>query len=121
MISFYVDGGDCWSVLFAKLGSVHYVAVEGQVTIDCELGTFIVTGPKALEFHDEFRDHRASKVKADKTDILSVTLVFGRPLIWWRLGFQYDGELAVYVAQNDRSQLRYAFFVSDKHFSGWIG
>jgi hypothetical protein len=76
MVSFYTDAGDCWSVPWAKIGAVHYIAVDSQVVIDCgELGAFVVTGAKALEFHDEFRDHKASKIKADAVTILSVTLV----------------------------------------------
>jgi hypothetical protein len=74
MVSFYTDDGDCWSVLWVKLGSVHYIAADGQVTIDCELGTFFVIGPKAVEFHNEFRDHKASKLKADGQGIVSVSL-----------------------------------------------
>jgi hypothetical protein len=75
MVSFHTDGGDSWSVLFARLGSVHYIAAAAQVVVDCELGTFFITGPKALEFYDEFTDHRASKVKRDGDGITSVTLV----------------------------------------------
>jgi hypothetical protein len=76
MVSFYTDDGDCWSVQFSRIVSVHQIAGDGQVVIDCgELGVFFVIGPKALEFHNEFRDHQATNIKADAVTILSVTLV----------------------------------------------
>jgi hypothetical protein len=34
-----------------------------------------ITGPKALEFYDDFANHRATLLKADGKDILSVKLI----------------------------------------------
>jgi hypothetical protein len=38
------------------------------------LGTIVVTGPKALEFYEQFANHRATLIKADGKDILSVRM-----------------------------------------------
>lgn len=75
MVSFVTNDSDCWSVLFARLSSVCYVFVAGQVLVTCELGTFIVEGPKAKEFHDDFVAHKAAVVRPDGDGITSVTLV----------------------------------------------
>jgi hypothetical protein len=40
--------------------------------ISTPLGTIVITGPKALDF---FCAHRATSIKSDGRDILSVTLV----------------------------------------------
>jgi hypothetical protein len=38
------------------------------------LGTIVVTGPKTLEFYEQFSNHRATLLRADGKDILSVKL-----------------------------------------------
>jgi hypothetical protein len=43
--------------------------------IDWSLGTIIVTGSKARDFYDLFCNHRATLLKADGKDILSVELI----------------------------------------------
>jgi hypothetical protein len=39
------------------------------------LGTLVITGPKVLDFYANFCAHRATSVKPDGKDILSVTIV----------------------------------------------
>jgi hypothetical protein len=39
------------------------------------VGTLVIAGPKVLDFYDDFCNHRATLVKADGKDILSVTLL----------------------------------------------
>jgi hypothetical protein len=38
------------------------------------LGTIVVTGPKALEFYEQFSNHRATLIRPDGKDILSVRM-----------------------------------------------
>jgi len=42
--------------------------------IECSLGTVVVTGPKAWDFYDTFCSHKATLLKADGKDILTVTM-----------------------------------------------
>lgn len=52
----------------------HYNPDEKSLLIECALGTIVVTGPKCWDFYDKFCSHRATLLKADGQDILSVTL-----------------------------------------------
>ena len=38
------------------------------------MGTIVVTGPKTLEFYEQFSNHRATLIRADGKDILSVRM-----------------------------------------------
>jgi hypothetical protein len=42
--------------------------------IDWPVGTIVVVGPKALEFYEQFSNHRATLVRADGKHILSVKM-----------------------------------------------
>ena len=42
--------------------------------IDWPLGTIVIAGPKALEFYEQFSNHRATLIRADGKDILSVKM-----------------------------------------------
>jgi hypothetical protein len=54
--------------------SVHYVATERQLTINWELGTLFITGPKVLEVFDQFSTYyKATMLKVDGMNILSLT------------------------------------------------
>jgi hypothetical protein len=35
----------------------------------------VIAGPKALDFYDDFCNHRATSLKADGKDIVSVTML----------------------------------------------
>jgi hypothetical protein len=51
-------------------------AIEEQIlSLDWPLGTVVVTGPKTLDFYNAFCNHRATSLKADGKDILSVRMV----------------------------------------------
>jgi hypothetical protein len=76
MVKFGTDDRHSWSVPFSKISSVHYIPPDDeQVVINCELGAFIVKGPKVREFYDAFSDHKISFVSCDGVTILSVVLV----------------------------------------------
>jgi hypothetical protein len=38
------------------------------------LGTIVVTGPRTLDFYEQFSNHRATLLRADGKDILSVRM-----------------------------------------------
>jgi hypothetical protein len=42
--------------------------------IDWPLGTIVIAGPKALEFYEQFSNHRATLIRSDGKDILSVQM-----------------------------------------------
>ena len=47
---------------------------NNALLIDWPLGTIVVTGPKTLEFYEQFSNHRATLIRADGKDILSVRM-----------------------------------------------
>jgi hypothetical protein len=74
IVRFWIDSGDCWGFLFHHVSGTYYSAKEQRLLIDCGLGTIVVTGPKAFEFYEQFSNHRATLIKADGKDILSVKM-----------------------------------------------
>jgi hypothetical protein len=42
--------------------------------IDWPLGTIVIAGPKALEFYEQFSNHRATLIRADGKHIFSVKM-----------------------------------------------
>jgi hypothetical protein len=53
--------GDCWGFLFHHVSGILYSARDERRLIDWTLGTIVVTGPKTLEFYEQFSHHRAFK------------------------------------------------------------
>jgi hypothetical protein len=74
IVRFWTDSGDCWGFLFHHLTGTRFSAKDQSLLIDWALGTIVVMGPKTLEFYEQFSDHRATLVKADGKDILSVRM-----------------------------------------------
>ena len=74
IVRFWSDSGDCWGFLFHHLTGTCYSAKYQRLLIDWALGTIVVAGPKALEFYEHFSNHRATLIKADGKDILSVRM-----------------------------------------------
>jgi hypothetical protein len=74
VVRFWTDSGDCWGFLFHHLTGAYYSAKYQSLLIDWALGTIVVKGPKALEFYEQFSNHRATLIKADGKDILSVRM-----------------------------------------------
>jgi hypothetical protein len=63
IVRFWADSGDCWGFLFHHLSGSYYSAKEQRLLIDWPLGTIVVTGPKALEFYEQFSNHRATLLR----------------------------------------------------------
>jgi hypothetical protein len=57
--------------------AARYIPSQERLILYWPSGTFGITGPKKLEFYDDFANHRATLLKADANDILSVELVLG--------------------------------------------
>jgi hypothetical protein len=74
IVRFWTDSGDCWGFLFHHVTGTHFSAKDQSLLIACPLGTIVVMVPKALEFYEQFSNHRATLVKADGKDILSVRM-----------------------------------------------
>jgi hypothetical protein len=50
--------------------AIHYNVRHQSLLIDLALGTLVISGPKVLEFYDDFCNHWATSLKADGKDIL---------------------------------------------------
>ena len=74
IVRFWTDSGDCWGFLFHHVSGTFYSAKNQRLLIDWPLGTILVTGPKTLEFYEQFSNHRATLITADGKDILSVKM-----------------------------------------------
>jgi hypothetical protein len=74
IVRFWTDSGDCWGFLFHHVSGTYFSAKEQRLLIDWPLGTIVVTGPKTLEFYEQFSNHRATLIRADGKDILSVKM-----------------------------------------------
>ena len=74
IVRFWTDSGDCWGFLFHHVSGTYYSAKERRLLIDWPLGTIVITGPKTLEFYEQFSNHRATLLRADGKDILSVKM-----------------------------------------------
>jgi hypothetical protein len=59
---------------FTIVSGTFYSAKNQRLLIDWPLGTIVVTGPKTLEFYEQFSNHRATLLRADGKDILSVKM-----------------------------------------------
>jgi hypothetical protein len=67
--------GDWWGFPFFSLSASRYFSDKETLCLYWPLGTLVITGPKVLDFYVGFCAHRATSVRSDGRDILSVTLV----------------------------------------------
>ena len=74
IVRFWTDSGDCWGFLFHHVSGTLYSARDERLLIDWALGTIVVTGPRTLEFYEQFSNHRATLIRSDGKDILSVQM-----------------------------------------------
>jgi hypothetical protein len=71
---FYTEG-DWWGFPFFSLSASRYFGDKQTLCLYWPLGTLVISGPKVLDFYAEFSAHRATSLKPDGKDILSVMLL----------------------------------------------
>lgn len=74
LVRFWLGDGSCWGFPFFAVVATRYVPDEQRLLIYFTLGTVIILGPKAHEFFDDFSNHRATELKADGNEIVSVKI-----------------------------------------------
>src|SRR6266436_698932 len=67
--------GDWWGFPFFNLSASRYFGDKETLCLYWPLGTVVITGPKVLDFYTGFCAHRATSLKSDGKDIISVTIV----------------------------------------------
>jgi hypothetical protein len=60
---------------FFSLNASRYFGHKETLCLYWPLRTVVITGPKVLDFYAGFCAHRATSLKCDGKDILSVTMV----------------------------------------------
>jgi hypothetical protein len=60
--------------LFHHVSGTFYSARDQRLLIDWPLGTIVIAGPKTLEFYEQLSNHRATLIRADGKNILSVKM-----------------------------------------------
>src|SRR5580704_2904941 len=83
VFQFWIDK-ECIGYPFFSLLATDYTEDE-KFRIEFPMGTVVITGPKALQFKDEFASNRATNLKADGKDIVSVEFIL-------RINQQEDNE-----------------------------
>jgi hypothetical protein len=83
-VRFWLDGegdmpGDCIGLPFFSLIDCRFMPVKEAALFEFQVGSIVIQGPKSLDFFQEFCRQRATCVKADGKDILSVTLIVPQP------------------------------------------
>jgi hypothetical protein len=73
----WVDGSRCYLLPFFSFLVGSFEEEHQTVTLEFGAGTVWITGPKAGEFCSSFCNHKATLLKADGKDILSVTFQKG--------------------------------------------
>ena len=74
IVRFITDEGATYGFLWHALIFGAYVPEHETLFLQYGTGTIIIAGPKAEEFWEEFAQRKATSVKADGVDILSVTM-----------------------------------------------
>lgn len=75
VIRFWIDVGDCVGLPYFSLLDCRYLPHRQAAIFEFQAGNVVVQGPKCLDFFEAFCAHRATSLKADGTDIVSVTLI----------------------------------------------
>jgi hypothetical protein len=74
IVRFITDEGASYGFLWHALIFGVYVTEHESLFLQYGTGTIIITGPKAEEFWEDFAQRKATSVKTDGVDILSVTM-----------------------------------------------
>ena len=74
IVRFITDEGVSYGFLWHVLIFGAYVPEHETLFLQYGTGTIIIAGPKAEEFWEDFAQRKATSIKADGADILSVTM-----------------------------------------------
>jgi hypothetical protein len=74
IVRFFTDEGASYGFLWHVLIFGAYVPEHETLFLQYGTGTIIIAGPKAEEFWEDFAQRKATSIKADGADILSVTM-----------------------------------------------
>ena len=75
IIRFCVDSGEIWGLpAFGVIGCCYHPDKE-MMSIGYGMGTIIIKGPTTLKFYEDFCRGKATMLRADGKDILSVSFV----------------------------------------------
>jgi hypothetical protein len=78
LVRFWSSDGSCWGFPFFSVIATRYLPGQERLLIYFGTGAVVIRGPKALELFDDFSNHRATAIKADGEEILSVEIDLNR-------------------------------------------
>ena len=74
LVRFWTGNTSCWAFPFFAVAGTEYLPEQERLLIYFPLASVTVAGPKVNEFYDDFCDHRATNLKADGNEIVSVEI-----------------------------------------------
>jgi hypothetical protein len=74
LVRFWTGDTSCWGFPFFAVMGTEYLPEQERLLIYFGLGTVTILGPKVEEFYDDFCNHRATSLKADGKEIVSVEI-----------------------------------------------
>lgn len=74
IVRFWIGDGSCWGFPYFSVIATRCEPEAERLLIYFGPGVIVVRGPKVLEFLDDFANHRATGLKADGKEIISVEI-----------------------------------------------
>ncbi len=74
IVRFWTDDGLCRGIPFYSVAECEYWPDKQGLKIMCQAGLLVIEGPKVWELYKEFCKNKATDVKADGKDIMTVQL-----------------------------------------------
>jgi hypothetical protein len=75
VVSFVLDDGRVFGCPFFHLVDAHYLPATEQLLLRWPSGIVEIRGPKALDFYRVFSKGKGTWLKADGSDVVSVTML----------------------------------------------
>jgi hypothetical protein len=84
IIRFWLDGegdtpGDCVAFPFFSLLAARLMPAKGAALFEFQMGNIVLQGPGVRALFESFCANKATNIRTDNKDILSVTLVLPTP------------------------------------------
>jgi hypothetical protein len=74
IVRFWTGDRTCWGFPYFSVIATRYEPEAERLLIYFGPGAIVIRGPKVLEFFDDFANHRATGLKADGKEIISVEI-----------------------------------------------